>query len=524
MRFTKIIPIYLILILTSCQQVSQIGLESNTVIITDNNKTSTVQTNKMIVKDVLLESNIELGPLDIISPDQSSKLTDGIEIIIMRVKEEVQNETIIVPFEKQILKNDNLPFNESRLLQTGKNGMEEITYRIVITNDEISSKTIVRRTTLEQPIDEIIMVGSEITYTIVPIEGSLAYISAGNAWVMNKSSGIRKPITTESSLDERIFQLSNTSEHLLYSSTPKNQADHEKKFNKLWVVNTNHSNTVSHDLYIDNVLWAAWSPVDNLTFAYSTGEPRQTAPGWQAYNDLHTATLNPNDMSITHTTILEPSAGGSYGWYGMNFEWSPNGKSIAYAQADTIGTINIIDPEKPIINELSEFSHYQTWSDWVWIPSLTWSPDSSVIYTIDHGDPIGLELPEDSQIFNIKAISLDYSFDATIAERTGIWSNPVVSKSVENRYNLAFLQANNPLQSVNSGYTLYMMEQDGSNSKPIFPDKGATPLKAQDVVWSPNNDQIALIYKGNLWIIGTNSKMSQQLTSDGQTSKPSWSQ
>ena len=36
--------------------------------------------------------------------------------------------------------------------------------------------------------------------------------------------------------------------------------------------------------------------------------------------------------------------------------------------------------------------------------------------------PIGLELPEDSQIFNVSALAQDGSFQATLAERTGIWS------------------------------------------------------------------------------------------------------
>ena len=68
------------------------------------------------------------------------------------------------------------------------------------------------------------------------------------------------------------------------------------------------------------------------------------------------------------------------------------------------------------------------------------------------------------------------------------------------------------------------MEQDGSNVKAIFPILGETALKPQNVSWSPNGEQIALIYKGNLWIVGNESSVSQQLTSDGQTSKPSWAQ
>jgi Tol biopolymer transport system component len=89
-------------------------------------------------------------------------------------------------------------------------------------------------------------------------------------------------------------------------------------------------------------------------------------------------------------------------------------------------------------------------------------------------------------------------------------------------FQVAFLQANSPLQSVSSGYTLSVMEQDGSNVKAIFPISGETALKPQNVNWSPNGKQLALIHRGNLWIVGNESSVSQQLTSDGQTSKPSW--
>ena len=156
------------------------------------------------------------------------------------------------------------------------------------------------------------------------------------------------------------------------------------------------------------------------------------------------------------------------------------------------------------------------------IRDRTWSPDSKFIYTVSHGEPIGLELPEDSQLFNVSALAIDGSFEAILAERAGIWSNPVVSPTNNYDFQVAFLQANSPLQSVNSGYTLSIMEQDGSNVNAIFPTSGETALKPQNITWSPNGEQIALIHKGNLWVVDNESLISQQLTSDSQTSKPSW--
>jgi len=483
---------------------------------------NTVGTSSTNVGDLLSEQGLELGPLDRTLPSQSTLLTNGMDVTIIRVEEELQNEEIVIPFEKQVVRNDGLPVGESRLLQTGTSGLEQITYRIVKEDGNVTSKAILRRTMIEKPIDEIIMVGSQATYTIVPIEGSLAYISSGNAWIMSKSSGIRQPLTVNGLLDGRIFQLSNNSRYLLYSSKPNQEADLKGTFNELWVIDTNTANSEPLTLNVQNVLWAAWSPKDQFSIAYSTGEPRTTAPGWQAHNNLHVATFNETDTEVVHTTILGPSAGGSYGWYGMQFAWAPDGIHIAYAQADRIGIIDLSNPTEPVKKQLTNFSHYQTWTDWVWIPALTWSPDSKFIYTVSHGDPIGLELPEDSQIFNVGALAKDGSFQATLAERTGMWSNPVVSPITNDEFQVAYLQSNSPLQSVNSGYTLSVMEQDGSNARFIFPTSGETALKPQNITWSPNGEQIALIHRGNLWVVDNESLVSQQLTSDSQTSKPSW--
>ena len=522
MSSIRIIILTSILLLAGCQQVEQPSSDTITIRLIHDKVRNTVSTSSTNVGDLLSEQGIELGPLDRTLPSQSTLLTNGMDVTIIRVEEELQNEEIVIPFEKQVVRNDGLPVGESRLLQTGTSGLEQITYRIVKEDGNVTSKTILRRTMIEKPIDEIIMVGSQATYTIVPIEGSLAYISSGNAWIMSKSSGIRQPLTVNGLLDGRIFQLSNNSRYLLYSSKPNQEEDLKETFNELWVVDTNTANSEPLTLNVQNVLWAAWSPKDQFSIAYSTGEPRTTAPGWQAHNNLHIATFNETDTEVVHTTIIEPSAGGSYGWYGMQFAWAPDGIHIAYAQADRIGIIDLSNPTDPVKKQLTNFSHYQTWTDWVWIPALTWSPDSKFIYTVSHGDPIGLELPEDSQIFNVGALAKDGSFQATLAERTGMWSNPVVSPITNDGFQVAYLQSNSPLQSVNSGYTLSVMEQDGSNAKFIFPTSGETALKPQNITWSPNGEQIALIHRGNLWVVDNESLVSQQLTSDSQTSKPSW--
>ncbi len=343
---------------------------------------------------------------------------------------------------------------------------------------------------------------------------------------MRNSSGSRKPVTVTGTLDGRVFQLSSVGNYLLYTRTPVDDADANTNpaFNELWAVDTTANQPVPFALQAENVLWAAWSPTEVRTLAFSTGEPRSTAPGWQAHNDLRLITFDETGEIGTQTTLLEPSAGGSYGWYGMRFAWAPDGQRLAYAQADAIGLIDVSDPAQPTQQRLTAFSHYQTYKDWVWIPAVTWSPDSHFLYAVTHSGPAGLELPEDSPVFDLSALAEDGSFQATLAERSGMWASPVVSPQVEGGFRVAFLQALNPLQSVSSRYRLALMDQDGSNATLIFPGPGEAGLKPQTVAWSPGGNQIALIHRGDLWIVEEDSGIAQQLTADAHTSSPNWTQ
>jgi len=66
----------------------------------------------------------------------------------------------------------------------------------------------------------------------------------------------------------------------------------DQQINTLWVVNTKSSNPTPIWLNAANVIhFAAWIPNATNSVAYSTVEPRSTAPGWQANNDLYKVTI-----------------------------------------------------------------------------------------------------------------------------------------------------------------------------------------------------------------------------------------
>lgn len=491
---------------------------ASNVTITADGKLYNLTTYAATVRDALGEAGLSLGEQDRVTPSEFTPLQDGMSIKIVRVTEKFDIEEIVVPFEKQTVRNEGLPAGETRLLQTGANGVDEVTYRTVFEDGAPVSRAAVRRVSISTPAPEIVMVGAQTSFTAIPIHGTLAYLSAGNAWIMRDSSGSRKPLTITGDLDGRVFALSPGGEYLLFTRVTPGTEEAAGLANSLWAISATEPNTKPIELNVHNVLWADWSPTAERTLAYSTAEPRSTAPGWQANNDLYLLTFKAEGKVEEPVLALEPSSGGLYGWFGTRFAWAPDGSRLAFSQADKLG---VVDPANAAAFPVAAYPIFQTYSDWVWNPSIEWSPDGRFIYTVLHGPPTGLETPEDSPVFDVAVVATDGAFDASLVNRAGLWAAPTPAP----RGGLiAYLQAIAPLESVTSRYRLMVMDRDGSNSQPIFPPPDSPGLTPLDVtfVWSPDGTQLAVIFNGNLWVVDVASGLSQQLTGDGRTTNPSW--
>ncbi|MGH2524087.1 MAG: G5 domain-containing protein, partial [Anaerolineales bacterium] len=460
----------------------------------------------LTVREALAQAGIGLGELDRHTPPAYSLISEGLAIKVTRVTETFEVEQAMLPFRSEVVKSDTLPDGQRQLLQAGANGREEITYRIVFEDGVQVSRSVVKRVVLEAPAPEIIRVGSQESFTIVPITGTLTYLNGGNAWIIRRNSGQRLPVTTSSDLNGRVFDLSPDGQWLLFTRAIT-EAD-SSNFNTLWAVQITATITATQpiDLQVSNVLYAEWSPTQPRTIAYSAAEKTVRAPGWQANNDLWLLTWGQNRTRqnvFTATQVLDSSSGGLYGWWGTGFAFAPDGATIAYARTDSIGLVDLATFSQA---ELTQFTAYNTHSDWAWYPALRWAP-GGLLYTITHGDPLGLELPEDSPVFNLTALSALNGLRLDLIPRAGMFANPrpspvQESESGELAFRIAFLQAVEPDNSPFSRYRLGVMDRDGSNVRPIFPPADQPGLSANaGYAWSPDGRLLAVTYEGNLWLV-----------------------
>ncbi|MBL8063083.1 MAG: G5 domain-containing protein [Anaerolineales bacterium] len=509
-------------LITSCRS-PQVGNDISIHINVDGQTTEASAPTGSTVAQAIAAAGVTLGSLDKTEPPLYTVLGTGDTIKITRVEEVFETEENVIPFERQIVRNETMPEGETRLVQAGVNGLEEVTYRRILEDQEEISRNIVKTVTLKEALPEIVMVGAQASFVPLNIPGTLAYIAGGNAWIMEGSTANRRVIVSTGDLDGRIFTLSPNGEYLVFTRRSTKPTDEE--INTLWAVRTRNLDPKLISLQARNVVhFAAWIPGTN-SVAYSTVEPRSAAPGWQANNDLYRVSITTGGNP---RRLLYPNSGGVYGWWGMTFAFAPDGR-LAYARPDGIG---LVDQDGGYLKPLLEITPYNSHSDWAWIPPLVWGADGNSLYFVSHAPAPAPISGEESPYFDLSAVSFSNEAAVSIVNSAGMFSYPAVSPlrsdGKENGFQVAYLQSIFIEQSDTSRYRLMVIDRDGSNAQALFPPADTNGLEPQTPVWAPaqldgqTGDFLAVVYQGNLWLIDSGSGAAYQVTGDGLITRIDW--
>ncbi|MBK8984746.1 MAG: G5 domain-containing protein [Chloroflexi bacterium] len=478
------------------------------------------------VRELLAEAGVALGENDEIVPPVYTPLTGGETVTITRIRESTETISQSLPFARKTVRNEAMAADAPPLIvQPGKDGLQETTIRIVYRDGLEAERWPTQTIVIEEPQDEIVMVGIGAGSGNARFDGTLAYISDGTAVLLRGESAFPIQLNVAGpsggQLDGRVFSLSPNGSHLLYSRVDGDPAVFN---NALYVIETQRD-AEPRPLGVANVLWADWNPTDEAEIgeiAYTTAVSITTPPGWEANNDLWLAQIPPDPDDELQPEQLVEAYAALYSWWGGNFAWSPTGAQIAYSYANEVGLINL-EPARGEAQRvtLQTFTEFDPPGDWVWVPTLTWSPDGRFLAFTRHDS----DDPEEALFANWVVDTLG-GVAGRFVPNAGMWAHLHWASNPAADAPLAFLRTTDPLDSLRSSYTLWLMDRDGSNARQIYPaanENSYFPRQQAFMAWGPTGDEMAFIFNNDLYLYTLADGLARRLTDgDAVNTHPTW--
>lgn len=116
--------------------------------------------------ELLKLEGITLQGKDKISPDVSTKLTEGLDVRIIRVDNKLFKETKPIEFATVIKTNSSLPNTTRRIIQKGSAGVRTITTNVTYEDGKEVARKLVSEIISKKPVANIIIQG---TYPLMPV-------------------------------------------------------------------------------------------------------------------------------------------------------------------------------------------------------------------------------------------------------------------------------------------------------------------------------------------------------------------
>jgi uncharacterized protein YabE (DUF348 family) len=161
-------------------------LSPNTVQLTADGATETIETHVGTVGELLALTGTVLGEEDLLEPGRDAELVDGTSVVIQRVGYEEVTEEVALPFEEERRPTGELFTDQSRTVQSGEEGLRVDTYRLKLVDGERVERELVSEEVVREPVTRIVEYGT----TERP---SQSYVDDGSVWydLARCESGLR---------------------------------------------------------------------------------------------------------------------------------------------------------------------------------------------------------------------------------------------------------------------------------------------------------------------------------------------
>ncbi len=132
---------------------------------------SKTRTQAKTVGDALSDLGVVVAGLDRVEPPLDTALYDNIRIAVTRVREDVEVEEEIAPYDTVFVADPNLAIDTQEVLDPGANGITRSRYRVRYENEEEVARALEDTWTAQEPAERRIAYGQAITPQTATVDG-----------------------------------------------------------------------------------------------------------------------------------------------------------------------------------------------------------------------------------------------------------------------------------------------------------------------------------------------------------------
>jgi uncharacterized protein YabE (DUF348 family) len=135
-----------------------------------------LRTHQKTVADLLKAKNVKLGPKDSVNPAETTLITPGIQVFVLRKGTQIVAESQTIPAPVQTVTDNSLSFGTTAVRQQGSDGTQVLTYQVHTVNGVEASRTLLQTVVTVQPVPQIIARGQAVS---IPADKQAVMAQAG---------------------------------------------------------------------------------------------------------------------------------------------------------------------------------------------------------------------------------------------------------------------------------------------------------------------------------------------------------
>ena len=132
--------------------------------VTADGKTKNFRTLYETVGEALSDCGVKVGKLDIVEPSVDTLMSDGMDIVVKRVR--IEKKTVVekVAFKTVTKEDSSLDQGKTKVVKKGRKGKAKITYRIKYIDGKVASKKKISKKIIRKPVNKVVAEGTRFVF------------------------------------------------------------------------------------------------------------------------------------------------------------------------------------------------------------------------------------------------------------------------------------------------------------------------------------------------------------------------